>query len=139
MSTIQELLENASSLYADWIKNLAAMSMIALTVLVSLMPETTPKPPANYFLAICWILLAVCIPCALTASFRPIIEAKRLANAAMDLAQPPKEDGKWAGSDETKRLHRIDWWLSKSQFIAVASFCISFVMLAIYACIEILR
>lgn len=135
---MEELFKNASTMYADWIKNLAALSIAALTILVSMMPETAPTAPANYFLAACWILLALCIPCSLAASFRPIVESKKLAHAAIDLMQPPRKDGKIEGSEYSKKLHKQNLLLLKFELVAIASFCLSFVSLAIYACISIL-
>lgn len=133
MPNVIELLEKSSSLYADWIKNLAALSMVALTILVSLMPEILPGAPAKYFLATCWFLLALCIPCSLAASFRPIVEAKKLANAAMDIAKSNPGEREIKGSAESIRLHRLDAFLLKIQVIAVGTFCLSFIMLALYA------
>ena len=138
MHTMEELFKNAASLYADWIKNLAALSIAALTILVSMMPDTPPTPPANYFLAGCWILLALCTPSSLAASFRPIIESKRLAFSAVDLNQQPNKDGKIPGTEYTKKFHKLNKLLLASQFLAVTSFCLSFISLAIYACLSIL-
>lgn len=134
MHTFQELLKNAATMHADWIKSLAALSIAALTILISMMPEILPEPPANYFLAICWILLAICIP----ASFRPIIESKKLAWAAINLQQKPNAEGKIPGGEMTKKLHKQEKVLSILQYIAVGTFCLSFISLAIYATITVL-
>lgn len=138
MHTVQELFKNAASLYADWIKNLTALSIAALTILISMMPDTPPASPEKYFLAACWILLAVCIPCSLAASFRPIIESKWLAFAAVDLSQQPNKDGKIPGSEYTKKFGGLNKVLLALQFLSVSTFCLSFMSLAVYACISIL-
>jgi hypothetical protein len=138
MSVIEEHLKKATELYSDWIKNLAALSIAALTILVSMMPETSPGSPEKYFLAACWVLLAVCIPCSIAASFRPIIESKWLAAAGIDIAQGPGPDGKIPGSNMTIDLHRKNLILLWCQIGAVITFCLSFISLAIYACIRVL-
>lgn len=139
MHNFQELMRKASEMYSDWIKNLAALSIAALTILVSMMPDTPPAPPANYFLAACWFLLAVCIPSSLAASFRPVIESKKLAVSLLDLQKKPNSEGKIPGSELTRKLHRQDRVLYVAQFIAVGSFCLSFIALAIYAIISVLK
>lgn len=137
LSSIIEHLEKASSEYAAWIKNLTPLSIGALTVLISMMPQKPPEPPANYFLATCWILLAISILCSLAASFRPIIQSQFLASAAMDVGQA-KNKQNFPGSDHAKRLHKLNKVLLISQVVAISTFCFSFISLAIYACISIL-
>ena len=138
MHDIEEHLKKASDLYSDWIKNLAALSIAALTILVSMMPETPPASPEKYFLAGCWVLLAICIPCSISASFRPIVESRWLASAGMDLTGRPGPDGKIPGSKLTISLHRRNLILLWAQAGAVVTFCLSFISLAIYACISVL-
>lgn len=103
-----------------------------------MMPETPPVAPANYFLAACWLLLAICIPASLAASFRPIVESKKLALSAIDLQQQANSEGKIPASDMTKKLHKQEKVLSFLQYIAVGTFCLSFISLAIYAIITVL-
>jgi hypothetical protein len=135
---MDEHLKNASSQYDDWRKNLTVLAIGALTVLVAMMPESPPVYPSNYFLAACWVLLSLCIPCSLAASFISIIESKKMVYAFMDLQTPPNEHGKIPGSRATivfHRLHRLFFW---AQIIAVITFCLSFISLATYACLSVL-
>jgi len=134
----QELMKKASEMYSDWMKNLAALSIAALTILVSMMPDIPPSPPANYFLAACWLLLAVCIPLSLAASFRPVVESKKLAISLLDLQRNPNSEGKVPGSELTIKLYKQDRVLYIAQFVAVGSFCLSFISLAVYAIISVL-
>ena len=135
---MDEHLKNASSQYDDWRKNLTVLAIGALTVLVAMMPDTPPAFPENYFLAGCWILLSVCIPCSLAASFISIIESKKMVYAMIDLRQSPNSEGKIPGSAETVKLHKLQKWFMVAQVTAIVTFCLSFFSLAIYACLSIL-
>src|SRR4030067_514808 len=59
MNHITELSDKYNSLFDGWFKNLTALSIGALTVLVSLMPQDNIPCPAKYFLIACWVLLGV--------------------------------------------------------------------------------
>jgi hypothetical protein len=138
MHTMEEHLKNASSQYDDWRKNLTVLAIGALTVLVAMMPENPPAFPSNYFLAVCWVLLSLCIPCSLAASFISIIESKKMVYAIIDLQQAPNSQGKIPGSKDTIKLHRLHKIFLWAQVAAITTFCLSFISLAIYACMSIL-
>ncbi len=138
ITQIEELFKIESELYTGWIKNLLGLSTVALTILVSMMPRGDSSCPEKYFLALSWILLALCIPCSLAAAFRPTIEARKKAHTALDFLKAGEGAKEIPASQETKKLFKITRVLFIAQVISILTFCLSFASLTIYACLSIL-
>jgi hypothetical protein len=126
------------SLFSGWFKNLSGISTGALALLVSLMPKEQPPRPDKYFLAVCWTTLILSILFALIASFRQIILAR--VNLDFQQAQLTKPTDKTeykiaSGFLSPRTKMRI---VIFSQVVAIVSFCVSFISLAIYAILRTL-
>ena len=121
------------TLFSGWFKNMLGISTGALALLVSLLPTASLPSPDKYFLGVCWSLFVVCILCSLIGSLRPIILAHlTLQVNAAGLNAPPSNNPapiKTGWLSPTKKMKAIDI----CQWIAIVSFCFSFVSLAIYA------
>ena len=121
------------TLFSGWFKNLLGISTGALAVLVSLMPKEHPPYPDKYFLAACWTTLILCILFSLIASFRQIILARvNLDFQQSQLKMPMNEAGKKITNRFLSPLLKMRLIIF-CQWIAVISFCFSFINLAIYA------
>ena len=134
MNHITELSDKYNSLFDGWFKNLTALSIGALTFLVSLMPQSAIPSPGKYFLIACWILLGASILFGLIGSFRPVVLAR--LHLLMNL-HPLTEKNMSAGEKIPS-----EWGAYKLQIIiycqniAVVSFFLAFVNLVIYACLK---
>ena len=121
------------TLFAGWFKNLLGISTGALAVLVSLMPKEHPPCPDKYFLAVCWITLILSILFSLIASFRQTILARvNLDFQQAQLKMSRDEAGKQITSESLSSVLKM-CLIFYFQCIAIISFCLSFISLAIYA------
>lgn len=133
MQPITESSKEFESLFEGWFKNILGISTGALAVLASLLPTADLPCPDKYFLASCWLLLVVCILSSLVASLRRILLAHlglQLNLAALDKQSSP-------GKTQIKRGWLTPMQKMKAivlcQYIAIVSFCLAFISLAIYA------
>src|SRR4030066_1516105 len=132
MNHITELSDKYNRPFGGWFKNLTALSIGALTVLVSLMPQDNIPCPAKYFLIACWVLLGVSILFGLIGSFRPVALAR--LQLSMNL-HPLTEKNMRAGAKIPSEWGAYKLKISiYCQNIAVVSFFLAFVNLVIYAC-----
>lgn len=138
MHNLEELSKLEVELNNAWVKNLLAISIGALTVLLALMPSQPIEAPGKYFLALCWLLLGSSILFSLAASFRPIIEARWKIHALLDISKLPPGQETIPGSNATKRLSILKKVFLAFQVLAVLSFCFAFVSLSVYACLKVL-
>lgn len=130
--------EKYEELFSGWFKNLLAISVGTLTILVSLMPNPPIPAPERYPLAVCWGSLALSVLAALIASFRPVLIAKmnlHLQHGALDDTpeQPTKLDQ--SVNREIQRQMRL---VVAAQLVAVCSFAIALVSLALFALLRTL-
>ena len=138
MHPLIEIYKNEEELYSGWLKNILGLSIAALTILVSMMPEQSPSPPDSYYLAATWLLLALCIPCSLAASFRPIVHSRLKAASFLTVQNIQPGTKEFPASNQEIKLRRYLNVLMVAQAISIISFCFSFVALAVYACLRIL-
>lgn len=134
MNPFIEAIKEYDALFAGWFKNMLGISTGALALLVSLLPTTCIPSPDKYFLGTCWSLSVVCILCSLVGSLRPIF----LAHLSLQVSisglntQTPQNHPAPIKTGWRSPIHRIKA-INFCQWIAVISFCLSFISLAIYA------
>jgi hypothetical protein len=129
-----ELGEKYNSLFDGWFKNLTALSIGALTLLVSLMPSEVVTSPDKYFLVTCWVFLGASILFGLIGSFRLVIIAQ--LNLLMNIP-PQKNTPSGAMNIPNSGLRKMRFVIF-SQNVAIVSFFLAFISLTIYACLKTL-
>ena len=124
-----------------WFKQLLVLSIAALSVLVALIPK--PQlicTPDKYFLVGTWILLSLSILSALGSSRRAVTVAHLNLLCQYELLSKSLKPGELPvlSTPDIKKLKFYTKLQSFLQQIAIYSFCLAFVSLAIYACLKTL-
>ena len=135
---LTEASKEYENLFEGWFKNLLGISTGALALLVSLMPKEQLPRPDKYFLAVCWMTLILSILFSLIASFRRIILARVNLDFQSAQLNKPKDKSEYkiaSGLLSPRMKLRL---IGLCQVVAIISFCVSFISLAIYALLRTL-